>query len=91
MYDKVVCVIEEVNSVSTGGIILPDSAKGKSNVGLVHAVGPGKHNAAGEFVATTLKPGDRVIFGQWSGVEVSLGGQMYVVFCEEDVIGKVRE
>lgn len=89
MHDKVVCIIEEQEPMSAGGILLPESAQGKSNIGLVESVGSGDFNAAGVFVWTTTRPGDRVLFGQWSGQEVQFDNQKRFILRESDILGKI--
>ena len=69
-----------------GGIIIPDTAKEKPLEGEVVAVGPGKLNKDGKRVAMDLSAGDRVLIGKYSGTEVKIGGDEYVILREDDVL-----
>jgi chaperonin GroES len=69
-----------------GGIIIPDSAKEKPQEGKVIAVGKGKVTDEGKKVALDVKAGDRILFGKYSGNEVKIEGEEYVIFREEDVL-----
>ena len=75
---------------SAGGIIIPDTAKEKPQEGEVVAVGPGARNERGELIAIDLKPGDRVLFGKWSGTEVKLDGQELLIMKESDIMGIIE-
>jgi chaperonin GroES len=70
-----------------GGIIIPDTAKEKPQEGTVMAVGPGRVTDDGRSLAPALKAGDRILFGKYSGSEVTLDGEDYLVMKEEDVLG----
>ena len=70
-----------------GGIIIPDSAKEKPQEGKVIAVGTGKVSEAGKKTPLDVKAGDRVLFGKYSGSEVKLDGEEYLIMKEEDVLG----
>lgn len=82
--------IEEKESIR-GGIIIPDTAKEKPQEGEVVAVGPGRVTEDGKRVAMELKKGDRVLIGKYSGTEVKLDGNEYVILREDDVLGIVSE
>jgi len=69
-----------------GGIIIPDTAKEKPQEGKVIAVGNGKVTDEGKKVALDVKAGDRILFGKYSGNEVTIEGEEYVIFREEDVL-----
>jgi chaperonin GroES len=69
-----------------GGIIIPDTAKEKPQEGKVIAVGNGKVTDEGKKVALDVKAGDRILFGKYSGNEVKIEGEEYVIFREEDVL-----
>ena len=72
-----------------GGIIIPDTAKEKPMQGEVLAVGPGARDEKGELVAPDVKPGDRVLFGKWSGTEVKIEGQELLIMKESDIMGVI--
>jgi chaperonin GroES len=81
--------IEEKESVK-GGIIIPDTAKEKPQEGEVVAVGHGKKNAEGTVIALDVKAGDRILFGKYSGAEIKLDGQEYLILREEEVLGIIE-
>ena len=76
----------EGEAKTAGGIIIPDTAKEKPQEGEVIAVGKGKTNDQGKLVPLDVKPGDRVLYGKYSGNEVTLDGETYVILREEDVL-----
>jgi len=82
--------IEEKESIR-GGIIIPDTAKEKPQEGEVVAVGPGRVTEDGKRIAMELKKGDRVLIGKYSGTEVKLDGNEFVILREDDVLGIVSE
>ena len=87
LHDRVVIRQVEEEQASAGGIILPGSAQEKQNMGEVLAVGPGKASDAGTVVAMTVKVGDKVMFGQYSGQEVKDDkGETLIVMREDDLI-----
>ena len=73
-----------------GGIIIPDTAKEKPQEGEIVAVGPGLVGDDNERVALEVKPGDRILFGKWSGTEVTLDGQELIIMKESDILGVVE-
>ena len=81
--------MEEVEQ-KVGGIIIPDSAKEKPQQAEVVAVGSGRLLDSGERVALQVKPGDKVLLGKWSGSEVNIDGQDYVILKEDDVLGVIE-
>lgn len=87
LFDKVLVERVEAESKTAGGLIIPDTAKEKPMQGKVIAVGPGSHNEHGQLIQMTVKPGDVVLFGKWSGSEVKLDGKDYLVIKESDIIG----
>ena len=87
--DKIVVERLEADERTTGGIILPDTAKEKPKQGKVLAVGDGKHLESGKRAAFQVKVGDRVLFSSYSGNEVTLDGKEYLVMTEEDVLAVV--
>ena len=78
--------IEEGESVR-GGIIIPDTAKEKPQEGEVIAVGKGKVNEEGKVRPLDLKAGDRILFGKYSGTEIKLDGEDFIIMREEEVLG----
>ena len=81
--------IEEREERSTGGIIIPDTAKEKPQEGLVVAVGPGRRED-GKVLAPDVKKGDRVLFGKYTGNEIKLDGEEHLILREEDILGVVE-
>ena len=82
--------IEEKESIK-GGIIVPDTAKEKPQEGLVVAVGNGKILEKGTRISLEVKEGDRVLFGKYSGTEIKLDGEEYLIVREDDVLGILTE
>jgi chaperonin GroES len=90
LHDRIVIRRVEEDAKSTGGIIIPDTAKEKPMQGEVLAVGPGARNERGELVPLDVKAGDRVLFGKWSGTEVRIDGEELLIMKESDVMGIVE-
>ena len=90
LHDRVVVKRIDAEQKTAGGIIIPDTAKEKPQEGEVVAVGPGARNERGELVAIDLEPGDRVLFGKWSGTEVKLDGQELLIMKESDIMGVIE-
>jgi chaperonin GroES len=82
--------IEEKESIK-GGILIPDTAKEKPQEGLVVAVGNGKILENGTRISLEVKEGDRVLFGKYSGTEIKLDGEEYLIVREDDVLGILTE
>ena len=82
LHDRVVVKRIDAEEKTTGGIIIPDSAKEKPQEGQVVAVGPGGRDEAGKLIPIDIKTGDRVLFGKWSGTEIKLEGTDFVVLKE---------
>jgi chaperonin GroES len=91
LHDRVVVKRIDAEEKSTGGIIIPDTAKEKPQQGEVIAVGPGDRDEAGKLVPIDVKVGDRVLFGKWSGTEVKLDGVEYLIMKESDLMGVLDE
>jgi chaperonin GroES len=87
--DRVVVEPLEAEEKTSGGILLPDTAKQKPQQGKVVAVGPGRHNDKGERVAMGVKVGDTVLFGKYSGSDVEVNNTEYKILRESDILGKV--
>jgi chaperonin GroES len=81
----------EAEEKSAGGIIIPDTAKEKPQQGEVVSVGPGGRDESGKLIPIDVKPGDRVLFGKWSGTEVKLDGVEYLIMKESDIMGVIDE
>ena len=84
--DRVVVEPDAAEEKSSGGIILPDTAQEKPQLGTVVAVGPGKASDAGTIVDMTVKAGDKVLYGKYSGTEITLEGTDYVIMRESDIL-----
>jgi chaperonin GroES len=91
LHDRVVIKRIEAEEKTTGGIIIPDTAKEKPQQGEVIAVGPGGRDESGKLVPIDVKVGDRVLFGKWSGTEVKLDGIEYLIMKESDLMGVLEE
>jgi chaperonin GroES len=91
LHDRVLVKRVEEESKTKGGIIIPDTAKEKPMQGEVLAVGPGARDEKGELVPLDVKPGDRILFGKWSGTEVKMDGEELLIMKESDVMGIVEE
>jgi chaperonin GroES len=87
--DRVLVKRVEEPSKTKGGILIPDTAKEKPQEGEVIAVGPGARDDTGKRVEPAVKPGDRVLFGKWSGSEVKLEGEDLIIMKESDILGIV--
>ena len=87
LYDRIVVKRIEEQETVRGGIIIPDSAKEKPMEGEVIAVGHGKMLEDGKVVPLDVKVGDRILFGKYSGSEIKLNGDDYMIFREDDVLG----
>jgi chaperonin GroES len=91
LHDRVVVRRIEAEEKSTGGIIIPDTAKEKPSQGEVIAVGPGGRDESGKLIPIDVKEGDRVLFGKWSGTEVKIDGQELLIMKESDIMGIIDE
>jgi chaperonin GroES len=89
LHDRVLVKRIDANEKTKGGIIIPDTAKEKPGEGEVIAVGPGARDDSGKLVPLTLKAGDRILFGKWSGTEIKLDGQDLIIMKESDVLGVI--
>lgn len=87
LHDRVLVRRIDEEAKTAGGIIIPDTAKEKPSQGEVIAVGPGARNEKGELVAPTVKAGERVLFGKWSGTEVKIDGEELLIMKESDILG----
>ena len=87
LHDRVVVRRLNAEEKTTGGIIIPDTAKEKPMEGEIVAAGPGARNETGTLVALEVKAGDRVLFGKWSGTEVKIDGEELLIMKESDILG----
>ena len=87
LHDRIVVQRIEEGEVRRGGLIIPDSAKEKPQEGKVLAVGKGAVTEDGKKIPLDVKAGDRVLFGKYSGNEVTLDGEEYLIMKEDDVLG----
>ena len=90
LHDRVIVKRVEEEKTSPGGIVIPDSATEKPIQGEVIAVGNGKLLDSGELSKLDLKKGDKVLFGKYSGTEVKVGGDEYLVMREDDIMGVIE-
>jgi chaperonin GroES len=91
LHDRVVVRRLNAEEKTSGGIIIPDTAKEKPMEGEVIAVGAGARNEAGQIVALDVKAGDRILFGKWSGTEVKLDGEELLIMKESDIMGVLTD
>ena len=91
LHDRVVITRIEAEEKTTGGIIIPDTAKEKPQQGEVIAVGPGGRDESGKLIPIDVKVSDRVLFGKWSGTEVKLDGVEYLIMKESDIMGVIED
>jgi chaperonin GroES len=90
LHDRVLVRRLEGEEKTTGGIIIPDTAKEKPMEGEVVAVGPGARSEDGKLHPLDVKVGDRILFGKWSGTEVKIEGTEYLILKESDVMGVIE-
>ncbi|PLX93006.1 MAG: co-chaperone GroES [Desulfuromonas sp.] len=91
MQDRIIVERLEEETVTAGGLIIPDSAKEKPQQGQVVAVGNGKKTDDGKVIPLDVKVGDKVLFGKYSGTEVKVEGKEYLMMREDDILGVVVE
>jgi chaperonin GroES len=89
LHDRVVVRRIDAEEKTKGGIIIPDTAKEKPQEGEVIAVGPGGRDESGKLTPIDVKPGNRVLFGKWSGTEVKLDGEELLIMKESDIMGVI--
>ncbi|BAK85062.1 co-chaperone GroES [Komagataeibacter medellinensis] len=89
LHDRVVVRRLKSEEKTAGGIIIPETAKEKPMEGEVISVGAGARNEQGQLVALDVKAGDRVLFGKWSGTEVTINGEELLIMKESDIMGVV--
>ena len=87
--DRILVKRMEASEDKRGGIIIPDTAKEKPQQGEVIAVGPGRMNDEGKRIAPEVKKGQKVLIGKYSGTEVKIDGDEYIILREDDILGIV--
>ena len=87
LYDRIVVKRVEEKETIQGGIIIPDSAKEKPQEGEVVAVGKGKRLEDGKVIPLDVQPGDRILFGKYSGSDIKIDGDEYLIMREDEVLG----
>lgn len=90
LHDRVLVRRLDQDEKTTGGIIIPDTAKEKPMEGEIVAVGPGARNRQGDLIALDIKAGNCVLFGKWSGTEIKIDGEDLLVMKEADILGVVE-
>jgi chaperonin GroES len=91
LHDRVVVRRLEGEERTKGGIFIPDTVKEKPQEGEVIAVGLGARDESGKLTPLDLKPGERVLFGKWSGSEIKINGEEFLIMKESDVMGVVED
>jgi chaperonin GroES len=90
LHDRVVVRRVESDERTSGGIIIPDTAKEKPQEGEIIAVGAGARDESGKIVPLDVKAGDRILFGKWSGTEVKIAGEDLLIMKESDIMGIIE-
>ncbi|MEM6625522.1 MAG: co-chaperone GroES [Pseudomonadota bacterium] len=90
LHDRVLVRRVEEEAKTAGGIIIPDTAKEKPQEGLVVSVGTGGRGDDNEIVPMDVKAGDRILFGKWSGTEVTVEGEELIIMKESDILGVIE-
>jgi chaperonin GroES len=91
LHDRIIVEAAAKEEKTASGIILPDTAQEKPQRGKVLAVGPGKRLDSGQLAPVDVKEGDTVLYGKYSGTEVTVGGKDYIILRAEDVLAVVEE
>ena len=91
LHDRVLVRRIDAEEKTSGGIIIPDTAKEKPQQGEIIAVGPGGRNEQGQLVPLDVKVGDRALFAKWSGTEVKIDGKELLIMKESDLLGVVEK
>jgi chaperonin GroES len=87
LQDRILVKRVDEEEKTSGGIIIPDTAKEKPQQGIVIAAGPGKADDSGKIRPLDVKKGDKVLFGKYSGTEVNVDGEEHLIIREEDILG----
>ncbi len=91
LHDRVLVSRLDEGEQRSGGIIIPDTAKEKPQQAVVKAVGSGKLLETGERVPLDVKEGDRILFGKYSGAEITIKGEVYLVLKEDEILGVLEQ
>lgn len=89
LFDRIVVRRIETETKTKSGLVIPDNAQERPTEGEVVSVGPGIRTEDGYFYQTELKPGDRILFGKWSGTEIKVDGEELLIMKESDVLGVI--
>jgi chaperonin GroES len=87
LHDRVLVRRVKSDEKTKGGLIIPDTAKEKPAEGEIVSVGAGARKDSGELIAPSVKAGDKILFGKWSGTEVTLDGEELLIMKESDILG----
>lgn len=87
--DRVFLKVQAAEEKTSGGILLPDTAKEKPQIGEVVAVGAGKRNDDGSYTSIEVKVGDKVLYSKYAGTDIKLGSEDYVLLAEKDILATV--
>jgi chaperonin GroES len=90
LHDRVLVRRVESDEKTAGGLIIPDSAKEKPAEGEIVAVGAGARDDDGDRIALDVKAGDKILFGKWSGTEITLDGEELLIMKETDILGVIE-
>jgi len=90
LHDRVLVSRVEGDDKTKGGLIIPDSAKEKPAEGMVVACGEGARKDSGELIEMGVKSGDKILFGKWSGTEVTIDGKEMLIMKESDILGIIE-
>lgn len=91
LHDRVLIQRVEQEAKTSSGIIIPDSAKEKPLEGLVRAAGKGKVGKDGEVIALQVKEGDKVLFGKYSGTDVTINGEEHLILREDEILAIIQD
>ncbi|WP_299754044.1 co-chaperone GroES [uncultured Boseongicola sp.] len=89
LHDRVLVRRVESDDTTKGGLIIPESAKEKPAEGEIISVGEGARKDSGELIAPSVKAGDKILFGKWSGTEITLDGEELLIMKESDILGTI--
>jgi len=87
LHDRVLVRRVEGDDKTKGGLIIPESAKEKPSEGEIISTGEGARKDSGELIAPSVKAGDKILFGKWSGTEITLDGEDLLIMKESDILG----
>jgi len=87
LHDRVLVRRVESEEKTAGGLIIPESAKEKPQEGEIVAIGEGARKESGDLIEMAVKAGDKVLFGKWSGTEITLDGEELLIMKESDILG----